>query len=48
LDQKPSKSIKKFPSTIHIMNSHQKQTNNKARIYFIWFYTLKIKVIVLN
>jgi hypothetical protein len=48
LDKKPSKSIKKFPSTNHIMNSHQKHTSSKAITYFIWFYTSKVKVIVLN
>jgi hypothetical protein len=46
--QKPNKSIKDFPSTIHIMGSHQKQASNKAITYFIWLYTPRIKVIVLN
>ncbi len=33
-----TKYIKNFlSSTIHILDSHQKQTNNKARAYFITF-----------
>jgi hypothetical protein len=46
--QKPNKSIKDFPSTIHRMDSHQKQVNTKVRTYFIWLYTPRVKVIVLN
>jgi hypothetical protein len=46
--QKPNKFIKNFPSTIHRMDSHQKQANNKAKAYFIGLYNFRVKVIVLN
>jgi hypothetical protein len=46
--QKPNKSIKDFPSTIHKMDSHQRQISTKAITYFIWLYTPRLKVIVLN
>jgi hypothetical protein len=46
--QKPNKSIKDFPPTTYIMNSHQKQASSEARTYFLWLYTTRVKVIILN